>query len=245
MAGSTSCLLLSISVTFIILFIRRESRVDNPIFEISILKQRPFMAANIYNFLYGACIMGIPTMVALYAVSVYGMSTFESGLILTPRSVLMIASSSVTSFYLMRWGYRKPMLVGTVCTAISLFLLSLELTDVHILGLNFTDLFWLFLVLGFLGFGGGITGPASNNACIELMPDKVGTIVGIRGMFRQSGAAIGINLATIILHSASDLNEGFYIIFLGFSIIIILTIPLIFMMPSSPRVTSRAGAVHG
>ena len=239
-------LLFGLAVTFIVLFIRREGRVKDPLFELQILKQRPFMAANVYNFLYGACIMGIPSLVALYAVSVYGMSTVQSGLVLTPRSVVTIIGSTVTSFYLVRWGYRRPMLVGTVCTALALFLLSLELTDVHLFSLSLSDMTTVILVLVLLGFGGGIAAPASNNACIELMPDRVGTIIGIRGMFRQSGAAIGINLATLILHSAGDMKRGFYIIFLSFAVMIVLTVPLIFAMPSSPNVTSWAAkSAHG
>ena len=51
-------------------------------------------------------------LVPLYAVSLYGLSTLDSGLILTPRSVGMLAASAVTSFYLVRWGYRWPMLIG-------------------------------------------------------------------------------------------------------------------------------------
>jgi len=31
--------------------------------------------------------------------------------------------------------------------------------------------------------------PPSNNACIELMPEKVATITGLRGMFRTVGAS--------------------------------------------------------
>jgi MFS family permease len=232
-------LLFALAIAFLVLFIRRESRVKDPIFEPQILKQRPFMAANIYNFLYGACIMGIPSLVALYAVSVYGMTTVQSGLVLTPRSVVTIIGSTVTSLYLVRWGYRRPMLVGTVCTAIAFILLSLELTNVHLIGLSLSDMTIVMLIMVLLGIGGGITAPASNNACIELMPDRVGTIIGIRGMFRQSGAAIGINVATLILHGVGDMKEGFYIIFLGFAILIILTIPLIFAMPSSPKEAAR------
>jgi hypothetical protein len=50
------------------------------------------------------------------------------------------------------------------------------------------------------GIGIGIMFPATNNACIELMPEKVATIVGLRGMFRTAGGAPGVSLVTFILH---------------------------------------------
>ena len=59
------------------------------------------------------------------------------------------------------------------------------------------------------GIGAGIANPASNNACIELMPEKVATITGLRGMFRTVGGALGISLITIILHLSSNLANGF------------------------------------
>lgn len=86
------------------------------------------------------------------------------------------------------------------------------------------------------GIGMGVALPASNNACIELMPEKVATITGLRGMFRSVGAAIGISLITIILHLSSTPANGFRIAFLSFGLGLLLTIPLVFLMPTGKRV---------
>jgi EmrB/QacA subfamily drug resistance transporter len=227
-----SAVLFAASIILAILFFRRERRTKNPLFELEILKQKPFMAANIYNFLYGVCVLGITSLVALYAVTIYGMSTLESGLIITPRSIGMVITSTLASFYMVRWGYRWPILIGTVGIGIALFFLGLEPSESTFLGLNLTSTTILVLIMAFLGLGAGLATPASNNACIELMPERVGTIAGLRGMFRMSGGAIGINSATLILHSVGDMASGFKMIFIGFAIITIATIPLVFLMPS-------------
>ena len=86
-----------------------------------------------------------------------------------------------------------------------------------------------------MGFGSGLAAPAANNACIELMPDRVGTIAGIRGMFRMSGGAIGVNAATLILYTVGDVYLGFSIIFIGSAILMLLAIPMIFIMPRGPE----------
>jgi MFS family permease len=94
-------------------------------------------------------------------------------------------------------------------------------------------------ILAFLimlsGIGMGIALPASNNACIELMPEKVATITGLRGMFRTVGGALGVSLITIILHSTSDLRNGFSITFISFGLGLLVAIPLVFLMPAGKK----------
>jgi MFS family permease len=85
------------------------------------------------------------------------------------------------------------------------------------------------------GIGVGIALPASNNACIELMPEKVATITGLRGMFRSVGGAFGISLITIILHLSSTPTNGFRITFISFGLVLLFTIPLVFLMPTGKK----------
>jgi MFS family permease len=87
------------------------------------------------------------------------------------------------------------------------------------------------------GIGNGIALPASNNACIELMPEKVATITGLRGMFRSVGGAVGISVITIILHLSSTPAFGFKVTFLSFGLGLLMAIPLVFLMP-----TGRTGS---
>jgi len=63
------------------------------------------------------------------------------------------------------------------------------------------------------------------------MPDKVGTVVGVRGMFRMLGGAIGISVITLALNNSHSLQQGFFIVLFGTAIILVLSLPLIFIMP--------------
>jgi MFS family permease len=93
----------------------------------------------------------------------------------------------------------------------------------------------LAILIMITGIGLGIAGPASNNACIELMPEKVATITGLRGMFRAVGGAFGISLITIILHLSSTPGTGFSIIFTSFGLGLLSAIPLVFLMPTGKK----------
>ncbi len=94
-------------------------------------------------------------------------------------------------------------------------------------------------ILSFLilvsGIGSGITTPAVNNACIELMPEKVATIVGLRGTFRIVGRALGISLITFILHLSANPVIGFRITFIFFGLMLLSSIPLVFLMPTGKK----------
>ena len=226
-------LLFAASIGFMVLFVLRERKVKNPVIDMAMMTKKPFLAANIYNFLYGACVLGIVSLVPLYGVSIYSLSTFQSGFILTPRSVGMILMSTVTSISLVRWGYRWPMLFGTIATLVSLLLLGFEFSGTNIAGIHLSNMVLLFGFLSLLGLGMGTAAPAANNACIELMPDHVATIIGIRGMFRQCGGAVGIAVATLVLHSAKNMASGFRVVFFGSALLMVLSIPCIFLMPRS------------
>jgi EmrB/QacA subfamily drug resistance transporter len=227
-------LMLAASIVLILLFIRHEGRDKNPIIDMQILKTKPFMAANIFNFLFGAVVLGIMSFIPLYATTVYGMTTLQSGLILTPRSVGMITASTVTSIKLTKWGYRLPMLVGTGAIVLSLLLIGVAAPATRWLNLQLNSTAVLVVLMFISGLGMGMTSPAANNACIDLMPSRVATITGVRGMFRQAGGAICIALTSLLLNNISNMTQGFMVVFIGLAVIMIILTPLIYAMPKGP-----------
>jgi len=64
------------------------------------------------------------------------------------------------------------------------------------------------------------------------MPEKVATITGLRGMFANVGGTLGVSLITIILHLSSTPANGFRTTFICFGLVLLFTIPLIFLMPT-------------
>ncbi len=222
---------------FLYLFFRQEKKNRNPIMDLVLLRSKPFLAANLYNLMIGAGVMGVFSFIPLYATSVYHVSTFVSGAILTPRSAAVIPASAITSFLLRRWGYRSPMIGGLIIMSLSTILLGEHgMEFMRMIGIHFGTAATLSLLIMISGFGIGMALPASNNAVIELMPDKVSTITGLRGTFRSVGAAIGISVVTIILHLSSSPAVGFRVIFISFGLLLLLTIPLVFLMPSGKGV---------
>ena len=222
---------LIIGIALVWLFVRHEKTSSHPILDTTLLKSKPFLAANLFNLLMGATTFGVFSFIPLYAVSVYQLSAMSSGMILTPRSAGGIAAAAITSFFLTRWGYRKPMIWGLSIASIITIVLGQGLPSWNVVDLVGGEVLFLASLMLVSGIAIGMIMPPSNNACIELMPDKVATITGLRGMFRTVGGVLGVSLITMILHLSSNPVAGFKIAFTSFGLGMFLGLPLIFMMP--------------
>lgn len=230
---------LGLGSAFLFIFIRHELHARNPLIELELLRGRSFAAANVFNLAFGFT-TGAFVLLPLYAVSVYGASTIESGLIMTPRAIGMFGASVITSFMLLRWGYRRPMIVGSVIMILASGFLALELKHVAVLGVTLGGVGVMIAVVALSGLGQGLILPASNNACIELLPDRVSTISGLRAAIRNVGHALGIALATIVLYNSGSFARGFEFFFFGTALITLITMPFIFAMPRAPSDTPVA-----
>jgi len=217
------------------LFLRHEMKDPSPILDIVLLKSRPFVAANLYNTVVGVAVFGIFNIIPYYATSVLKLSTMVSGVILTPCAVGNICTAVIVSFQLRRWGYRWPMVLGLIVISLTTFFLDQGFHFFRVIGSQFGIVETIIFILLLFGIGMGFIFPASNNACIELMPDKVATITGIRGMFRSIGGALGISLITVILHLSSTPASGFRTVFLSFGLGLLFIIPLVFLMPTGRK----------
>ncbi|HET6459440.1 MAG TPA: DHA2 family efflux MFS transporter permease subunit [Syntrophales bacterium] len=226
-----SALFTGLSCFLLALFFRQEKGETNPILDLTLLRSTPFLATNILNLLMGALVFGTFAFIPLYATSVHKLSTLMSGMILTPRSIGMIPASAITAFLLRRWGYRKPMFIGFIIISFSIILLQDPLF-LRVIGIQIGIPETLSLLILVMGIGVGITAPAVNNACIELMPEKVASIVGLRGMFRTVGGALGVSLTTFILHVSGNYPLGFSITFSSFGLGLLCTLPLVFLVPA-------------
>jgi len=226
-------LFLVASLSLFYLFLLQEKKGPNPILDMALLRSGPFLATNIYNLVLGGLLFGIISFIPLYATSVHQLSTLVSGMVVTPRFIGAIPASTVTSFLLRRFGYRWPIVLGSGLISLSILLLAgqgfqwMTMAGIH---LGIAEILALLVLVN--GIGIGIVLPPSNNACIELMPEKVATISGLRGMIRSIGGAFAISLITIILHCSPTPAHGFRTTFLSYGVGLLLTIPLVFLMPS-------------
>jgi MFS family permease len=163
------------------------------------------------------------------------MGPLESGAILTPRSLTMIVVSTVTSFQLARIGYRLPMLGGLVCVTAALLLLGLGIGGFRLGPFQVEPLIPLLCIMALSGLGMGLLIPASNNAGLDLLPRRAAVIAGLRGLFNSTGGVVGTAIIVLWLSLSPDKAAGLRTVFSVLGLLLLVTIPLVFLIPDRAR----------
>jgi EmrB/QacA subfamily drug resistance transporter len=107
------------------IFARHEAREPHPIVPIELFRDRTFGAASVAGFAVGAGMFGCIMFVPLFVQQVMQESATDSGLILTPLMLAMIATSVASGQVITRTGrYRWALLGGPVLMGAGFALLS-------------------------------------------------------------------------------------------------------------------------
>jgi MFS family permease len=168
------------------------------------------------------------------------MTTAESGAILTPRSIAMTAMSTVASLYLIRLGYRWPMLAGMGCIVAAMAMLSQGWTEATLGGVQIGTFALVATEVALGGIGMGLAAPSSSNALLDLLPERAAVVTGIRGMFRSTGGIIGTAFIVLALELSPDKAAGMRTIFGVLAVLLLITVPLTFAIPDTARARRRS-----
>jgi MFS family permease len=223
--------LVGLGISFFLLFLRHTRVAKDPIVDNELLRRNPFLSTNIFNFIFGACVFSFSSFIPLFITSVYGLTTYHSGIILGIRSAGNIIAAVAASFLVMNWGYRKQILTGTILTSVTIILMAIQPHAFNLLGWQVSDFVILSTLNLLSGMALGVISPALINSLVDLMPEKTAIISGLGSMFRQSGGAIFIALTTVIVQANTSVSAGFLISFLAVGVLIMACVPFIFKMP--------------
>jgi EmrB/QacA subfamily drug resistance transporter len=217
------------------LFVAQEKRAADPMLDVNISVLPPFLQVNLYNLLYGMGIFSVMAFVPYYAETRFGMSPAQTGVLLTPRSIMLIVMSTVASVWLLKYGYRWPMVAGTSIVVVGLLLLGLLPSPFQLGPLAMTPFWAIAIAMMLAGIGMGTAAPASNNAGIALMPRQAAAIAGLRAMIRSLGGVLGQGLVVVIMEFAPDRGTGLQYAFVGFGLLLLATLPIVLTIPDRSR----------
>ncbi len=222
-------------MALLVLFVRQERRALEPVIDLSLVTRPPFLVINIFNFAFGVCVFGCFTFIPYYASVQYGMNAQESGAVLTPRSLSMILVSACTSLFLIRLGYRVPIVLGMAGMVLSMLVVGQGWDGLAMGSLVLGPFGLLALTVGLSGIAMGLIMPSSNNAALDLLPDRVGVVAGLRQFFRQVGGMIGTAAIVVALSLSPDKAAGMRSIYSVLAVLLMLVIPLAFFIPDAAR----------
>ncbi|MGW1340891.1 DHA2 family efflux MFS transporter permease subunit [Kribbella sp. NPDC002412] len=182
-----------VTVVLLAAFIVREATAANPLVPLRIFRSRNLTGANLVQALTGSGMFGIFFLGSLYLQRVLGYDALEIGLAFLPTTVVMgLLSVKFSDKLVMRFGPRRPLIVGLV-----LIVAGLALFTQAPVGGNYVVHVLPVLVL--LGLGAGICFPALMGLSMaDVKPEDAGLASGLIGTTAQVGAALGLAvLATL------------------------------------------------
>jgi EmrB/QacA subfamily drug resistance transporter len=207
--GWTSALVLGLLVGSVLLlgaFVAIERRSAQPMFDLSLFRNRTFTGAQIVAFCLHASIFSIFLYLTLYLQNILGYSALEAGLRFLPVSLLSFVVAPLAGKLAERLPVRGFLGAGLITVGAGLLLMG---------GIEPSD-DWTTLLAGFIvsGIGIGLINPPLATAAIGVVePQRSGVASGINSTFRQVGTATGIaGLGAIfqarISHKLSDALSG-------------------------------------
>src|SRR5262249_18359430 len=136
---------------------------------------------------------------------------------------------------IIRTGYRIPMVVAVLLISASLGLLGLGATGVQIGAFELSGFWYLAAILTVGGLGMGLSAPSSNNAALDMAPDRAAALTGVRGMFRLTGGILSIAGIVLALTFFPDRGQGLVVIYGCLSIAVLAAVPLALSIPDTAR----------
>jgi EmrB/QacA subfamily drug resistance transporter len=190
----------TIVVTTLVAFIRRESRVEEPILPLGFFKNSNFVLIMGIASLFGAGFMGSILYLTQFNQQVFGATPTQSGLMLLPMVGGIMLSSIISGQVISRIGrYKIFMQVGIILATLMVGLLATLRPE--------STYLYEAVIIAVLGFGLGMVMPVLTIAIQnEFKQTQLGVATGSVQLFRGLGSTIGIALFGALLTSGIATN---------------------------------------
>jgi EmrB/QacA subfamily drug resistance transporter len=184
--GSTEIItLLVVAVVALFAFIWRETKAKDPIVSLSLFKNRVFTVSIIATFLASLGMFGSILFIPVFAQGVAGFSATNSGLIMMPMMLSIVAGSIFAGQVMSRTGNYKILAIAGMGTATVGMVLFSQINET-------TTQLSLILRMIVMGIGLGFTMPVFTLAVQNAFThDKLGQVTAGIQLFRTVGATVG------------------------------------------------------
>lgn len=185
---------LMVGAVALILFIRRQKRIDDPLISMEIFRSKKFMAGFwASNFLY-ASFMGITLIIPLFIENIWGGSALEAGLALLPGTIAALFINPLAGYLTDKLHARPVVLFFGACLAAG---------SISMAFIDASTAFWVILLLqgiracGVSGLVSPLTSWSMEDLPGELMTDASSFSTAVRQAVASMGTALMVLLITL------------------------------------------------
>ena len=166
------------------LFVLRQRRAANPLYDLHVAARPTFWVAACAGIIVFGSLMGAAYISQQFLQNVLGYSTLEAGAAIIPAGLFMVAVAPRSAKLVGQYGSRRTLLSGQACLLVA-FLLMLVLWKENIP-------YWeVAIPYALLGIGVGLAGTPSSNSLTGSVPvTRVGMASGTADLQRDLGGAL-------------------------------------------------------
>ena len=192
---------LVLGALFLVLFVRRQNRVDDPLISMDIFKSSQYRAGFIVQNLLNASFMGVTLVVPLYVEGLCGGTALEAGIVLLPGTVAALVLNPLAGVLTDRMGARPVALVSGAFLAAGAVLMSFLEAD--------TPLYVVTLCQAVRAVGvSGLVGPLTSWCLADLPRSIVSDGSSFCIAARQACASLGTSVMVFIITIVGATSVG-------------------------------------
>ncbi|MHB9941289.1 MFS transporter [Clostridium sporogenes] len=194
-----------ISLICFIVFIILELKIENPMLDLSIFKNRVF-SVNIFSaFVMFIGISCINIIQPFYLQDVLKLSPGKTGLIMMAYPIVLSIVAPISGYLSDKMGSKKLTLAGIVVASIGLFCMVF---------LNEQSTFLMItLLLSVVALGNGLFQSPNNSLVMSSVEKtKLGIAGGVNALIRNLGFIFGVSISTTILYNRMSYKIGYRVL---------------------------------
>lgn len=185
-------ILLMASILLFVIFLVHETRIDQPVVDLSLFRIRLFTAGNFANFLNGLAFAALAFELTLYLQLVKGYTPFQTGIALIPMDFTLIVIGPIGGRLSDKYGSRGLSTLGLAVTSFALLVFttfSINTGEAYIGG-----------ALALAGLGVGLfRSPNASSVMGSVPSERRGIGAGVRSTILNSSMVVSIPLALSLM----------------------------------------------
>lgn len=196
-----SVISLMISIIFGIIFFYWESKIKNPLLDLSILKNVYITISVFAGFFASMVLMGTIFLLPFYLELVMGYSPALTGLVIISQSLVVIFIGPISGYISDKIGSRIPTIIASISMITAIILLTIINETI---GITF-----IILALCIRALSEGMFTPANNKMVMGHSPkDKLGSVSSILNTARYLGLVLGIIIFNEIFNQTISIETA-------------------------------------
>ncbi|HEX2927007.1 MAG TPA: MFS transporter [Ruminiclostridium sp.] len=192
----------AVAVVSLILFVKIEGRVESPLLQLNIFKNKLFSLSIFCGFLLFVCMNCSNIIMPFYFQDVIKMSPAMTGLYLTIYPLILLVVSPISGYMSDKIGSEMLTFVGLVIFSAGCFLMATInqfLAPVRII-----------MFIAMMAVGNGMFQSPNNSLIMSTVPkSRLGIAGSINALVRNLGLVVGVSVSTLVLYGMMSYKLGY------------------------------------